>query len=105
MRSTAAARWPTVKVLLILETMMSIYVSGSTYVVIRFGNSNACLRLAARVDRPVEPATIHYHLGITPRIDGCAATTPLSVRAVLRDGGGRSPNGSSALFFHDPPTW
>jgi hypothetical protein len=60
-RSTAAARWPTVKVRLILETMMSIYVSGSRNMVIGTRIHNAWLPFAARVDRPIEATGVHRH--------------------------------------------
>lgn len=68
-RSTAAVRWPTVKVRLILETMISVYVSGSGYLVMDAGVSNAWLSFAARADRPIEPSDFRLHLMITPRID------------------------------------
>ncbi|MFS8053259.1 hypothetical protein QD357_10515 [Rhizobium sp. BR 317] len=99
-RSTAAARWPTVKVRLILETMMSIYVSGSRYMVIRARNRNAWLPFAARVDHTIEVTAISYHLLVTPRFDDRWRDTPLRRAAVVRDGRGRSPATGRAPFAY-----
>ena len=46
--STAAARWPTVGVRLIRDTIISIFVSVSGYMVIRREDSNAWLPFARR---------------------------------------------------------
>ncbi|WP_157179845.1 hypothetical protein [Rhizobium leguminosarum] len=96
-RSTAAARWPTVKVRLILETMISIYVSVSGNMVIHARFHNAWLLFAARADRPLEATGASHHLLCTPRIDGCVTTIPLSMWAVIRRGRALPGDGSGAL--------
>jgi hypothetical protein len=53
-RLTAAARCPTVKVRLILETMMFIYVSGPLYMVTRARFHNAWLTSVVRVGQPIK---------------------------------------------------